>query len=508
MSRSTVDRERLKSIVALTKRIQQKVSRPLRSNPSPFPDIPPLQLTSIIGEFKAKLLKNSLQPQIYQLALNKIYELDSVYQRTYLEICQKLWRHDLVDQKVSLEQLRKIQSLFERLFETKDIPLLLRSILDANSSHYAQLSSSNKEERRAFNHESTPILENYFVQNPYPSSADRLILAREAKMSLRQIDVWFQNHRARARREGKTMQRTIKSILSGNSPKSGNVDLIESCVHRDSTLESRNAVTESPTITFPHTVDSNETCTLDISRTPSHAFPTKYPPNNIENPFPCDGGRFNFPPPPWYRTPACQTPRATQVSHSDMEALVANFADLTIHKSPSHSRKARSASPASTESSSVVPWHLAITGVLCPAPLPALITQTTTPAQSCLRSIKPPHSQRVPQHRKQGFLSWANSTQSLKTASHSPPLPSIPRRSVSSLSTTAPLAITPPASPPLSSSLDVAQNVGSLLSNVDRTINSFFELNTYTPSLSDFMKHFSPSVDNLFSSFSFPLEGY
>nr|AAB22024.1 A42 mating-type factor beta 2-1 gene product [Coprinus cinereus, Peptide Partial, 44 aa] [Coprinopsis cinerea] len=44
-------------------------------------------------------------------------------------------------------------------------------------------------------------LEKYFEYNAYPSARDREWLARKTMMSVRQIEVWFQNHRRRARKE-------------------------------------------------------------------------------------------------------------------------------------------------------------------------------------------------------------------------------------------------------------------------------------------------------------------
>ncbi|KAF9454099.1 A42 mating-type factor alpha 2-1 gene product, partial [Macrolepiota fuliginosa MF-IS2] len=50
-------------------------------------------------------------------------------------------------------------------------------------------------------------LEKYFKENAYPSTIDRAMLAQKTHMTLRQIEVWFQNHRARAKRDGIPLQR-------------------------------------------------------------------------------------------------------------------------------------------------------------------------------------------------------------------------------------------------------------------------------------------------------------
>nr|AAS46747.1 HD2 homeodomain mating-type protein [Pleurotus djamor] len=58
-----------------------------------------------------------------------------------------------------------------------------------------------------FNATFVPFLEKYFEYNAYPSAADRALMARNSMMTSRQIEVWFQNHRNRARKEGKQLPR-------------------------------------------------------------------------------------------------------------------------------------------------------------------------------------------------------------------------------------------------------------------------------------------------------------
>ncbi|KAG5349160.1 hypothetical protein C0989_005509 [Termitomyces sp. Mn162] len=63
-----------------------------------------------------------------------------------------------------------------------------------------------------FNHEYTPLLDKYFEYNAYPSAPDRAILARKSMMTSRQIEVWFQNHRNRAKKEGKVLRRLTEPL--------------------------------------------------------------------------------------------------------------------------------------------------------------------------------------------------------------------------------------------------------------------------------------------------------
>nr|AAS46736.1 HD2 homeodomain mating-type protein [Pleurotus djamor] len=61
--------------------------------------------------------------------------------------------------------------------------------------------------KTSFNADFVPFLEKYFEFNAYPSAADRSLMARKSMMTPRQIEVWFQNHRNRARKEGKCLPR-------------------------------------------------------------------------------------------------------------------------------------------------------------------------------------------------------------------------------------------------------------------------------------------------------------
>ncbi|TEB28191.1 hypothetical protein FA13DRAFT_1690822 [Coprinellus micaceus] len=60
--------------------------------------------------------------------------------------------------------------------------------------------------KQAFNAEYTQVLKQYFEHNAYPSARDRELLARKSSMFPRQIEVWFQNHRRRALREGRSLK--------------------------------------------------------------------------------------------------------------------------------------------------------------------------------------------------------------------------------------------------------------------------------------------------------------
>ncbi|KAJ8481203.1 hypothetical protein ONZ45_g15388 [Pleurotus djamor] len=77
------------------------------------------------------------------------------------------------------------------------------------SIHHTNMQSrqSKPASKVVFNADFVPFLEKYFEYNAYPSAADRALMARKSLMTPRQIEVWFQNHRNRARKEGKCLPR-------------------------------------------------------------------------------------------------------------------------------------------------------------------------------------------------------------------------------------------------------------------------------------------------------------
>ncbi|KNZ76984.1 Mating-type protein A-alpha Y1 [Termitomyces sp. J132] len=74
-------------------------------------------------------------------------------------------------------------------------------------------SQFDKAQRPVFNHEYTPLLKKYFQYNAYPSAPDKAILARKCMMTPRQIEVWFQNHRNRAKKDNRPLRRLSKESL-------------------------------------------------------------------------------------------------------------------------------------------------------------------------------------------------------------------------------------------------------------------------------------------------------
>lgn len=178
--------------------------------------------------------------------------------------------------------------------------------------------------RKSFNPEFVPFLEKYFEYNAYPSAPDRAIMARKSMMSPRQIEVWFQNHRNRARKDGKRLRRlmsdplpvelSIKSLAKDMPffiiPESERSDVKDS-EHDDSEDESTNECQDA-------TQDTLHRVTF---QTPAHAFPTVYPPSCGYNPFPRVNTDFRFPAATWTRLPSCNPRQRDNISIDDLSEL-------------------------------------------------------------------------------------------------------------------------------------------------------------------------------------------
>ncbi|EIW87042.1 hypothetical protein CONPUDRAFT_161658 [Coniophora puteana RWD-64-598 SS2] len=221
-----------------------------------------------------------------------------------------------------------------------------------------------------FNHEYIPLLEHYFERNPFPSSADRAMLAKKSGMTHRQITVWFQNHRNRAKKEGRLIERKSGDVpavpldtlvarmphlikpdhLRPQSPNSGTADgekLIQDLYY--------STVTGGPHV-------------FDVPA-PSHAFPSSYPPQCSYNPFPSKDGSALFTSPQWFRhTSQVLSNRNSRVVSID--ELTERFLQMSVMDVSGEPRR-RSQQP---DGSAAV---AAITVIPPRAPHPALICNST-----------------------------------------------------------------------------------------------------------------------------------
>ncbi|KAF8221696.1 hypothetical protein L208DRAFT_1371771 [Tricholoma matsutake] len=256
--------------------------------------------------------------------------------------------------------------------------------------------------KSTFNHEYTPLLEKYFEYNAYPSAPDRAVLARKSMMTPRQIEVWFQNHRNRAKKEGRTLRRfssdPLPLELSLQSleqkmpfftvPESERKMAIESdASESEASDEVDKAINQNP---LPN---AN---TTDLAMTaPSHAFPTTYPPSCHYVPFPCKTGKSTFPAPVWSRKPATLL-QARAIG--DFDDFVADFsAKLVLREVPSKNGGRGNHVPSAK---TLRPWFTATHTFAPPAPHPAFIrsysAHVTSSRSSPIPAISAPSSRLHP----------------------------------------------------------------------------------------------------------------
>ncbi|TEB38898.1 homeodomain mating-type protein [Coprinellus micaceus] len=206
---------------------------------------------------------------------------------------------------------QNLPSVYESLFKDKlvpkfraDIDSLLRQAL---ANHHA--ARQNEKRKLPFNHECLPLLETYFEYNAYPSAQDRALLARKTMMCSRQIEVWFQNHRRRAKKEGRQLRRLSQDPL----PRELDIEHLNTTVSQvlapkdelkaNSLKESspNDVILQPPT---PAVLAADALC----AQAPAHAFPTKYPPTPDHTAGLLSGKSWSFPTPVWPRQSSVKAP--------------------------------------------------------------------------------------------------------------------------------------------------------------------------------------------------------
>ncbi|KAJ7040424.1 hypothetical protein C8F04DRAFT_1254171 [Mycena alexandri] len=248
-----------------------------------------------------------------------------------------------------------------------------------------------KKERPVFNSEFTPFLQKYFEYNAYPSTADRAAMAKKSLMEPRQIAVWFQNHRRRARGEGQDLRRThlldpvpldmcMKSLEEEMATYMIPVGLRQSADdHEVSEAGSEDEEDDEDFDNEPEVVDISNVLNPPAAR---HAYPVKFKDSRNMASTILWTQQFSFPAPVWPRKaskPAVKRPVVT------IEECTDAFACL-------HVRDSRNVlSP---------PFQSATTVIPATAPLPSLVRDkfvfSKVLATTSLNPVPAPPSRRHP----------------------------------------------------------------------------------------------------------------
>ncbi|KAK7695269.1 hypothetical protein QCA50_002459 [Cerrena zonata] len=208
-----------------------------------------------------------------------------------------------------------------------------------------QAPGDKKERRDTFNKGAIPMLESFYSQNPFPSSAEKRRLAQQTKLTLDQIRVWFQNRRARAKRAGQPPTRTLQTsnfILCQRIPSGLEVEidrLLDSEIKKANSRQVQLKTSDDNATSATKLRQSNVLWPLDA---PAHAFPTPYHPP-CEGPFAVKESLTNFDL-PWIRETQ-HLRRIIDHTVPDLGELVDAFSGLFI--SDSSSAGQRSTSPES-----------------------------------------------------------------------------------------------------------------------------------------------------------------
>lgn len=343
---------------------------------TPLTSIPPLRLDSAIGVFQSDILELEIPSLLSRKASEAVTELAKSYQESYERAASRV--AVLPSSPRSLcprETLVNLRNTIETVFKQDDLPKILTDLkraaeeLKAKQSTYHHCQYQKVNERRTFNQEYTPLLEKYFEYNAYPSAPDRLLLARKSMMTPRQIEVWFQNHRTRARKDGLP----LRKLTSHPLPVHVSLEALERSMPQftipafERQHPERGVMAKKDDLVISKAQPNPAIDILDIPGSP-HAFPTVFSPNSPSNIFSVDG-IYTFPPPKWFRRPAA---KITSYSAVDVDDLIDSFATKLHLREAAASKKDLKEEPSSIKAARL-PWFTATVTVPPSAPHPALI---------------------------------------------------------------------------------------------------------------------------------------
>ncbi|KAJ3981190.1 hypothetical protein F5890DRAFT_1536997 [Lentinula detonsa] len=169
----------------------------------------PLQLV-IPSSFSTKVQSYKLSIRALEALSNTLDGLKMDYIQQFDDSCRRLPQATVPQLNNLLPNvIEKFRHSLQHHFESRGLSKILHDLETYTNSHSPPSPQSQIPPYQPpvpFNNEYTPILETYFHYDPYPSVRDRQIIAERSGMATRQIEVWFQNHRKRAREQGLTLR--------------------------------------------------------------------------------------------------------------------------------------------------------------------------------------------------------------------------------------------------------------------------------------------------------------
>ncbi|KAL1740817.1 mating type protein A-alpha Y6 [Schizophyllum fasciatum] len=160
--------------------------------PLPLPNIDYLRSSLRTAKLPVKSIAAALAA--YEKAcLRWKQELEESFAKTAVSISPgNLPLFDALRTRLYTQQVEKWHA------QVLEVPAKWTAEMEKQRSHIAA-TMGPKSAKPKFHPEYRPLLELYFHFNAYPTYADRRVLAEKTGMLTRQITVWFQNHRRRAK---------------------------------------------------------------------------------------------------------------------------------------------------------------------------------------------------------------------------------------------------------------------------------------------------------------------
>nr|BAH22599.1 homeodomain protein [Pholiota nameko] len=337
----------------------------------PFPN----DILSLIDDMA---ISSHLRERLKSKLSDKVIESQRVCIESYRNTCR-----DSSGPLISSEYLTNLAKTFRYFYDNHLIQMFRAKILDAKTTlEVRQKRNSQDTKKPPFNSEYTPLLERYFQSNAYPSRPDRLLLATKSSMTERQIEVWFQNHRNRSKKEGILLKRISPHQLP--SAESMGRNAIPEATSNEKTFSTQPDM---------HSTDPGCEITAEINHTfinpPQGAstFPAPYRPsesNSFANLLTHPDCRTKFPAPAWPRKTPAQLPPRLSIDIGEFINLFAS--KLSIRRGLG--------SKTTYGFSGTRPWFLSTVTIPSPAPHSALIRTTIpiypsspTPFSSAIHSI-------------------------------------------------------------------------------------------------------------------------
>ncbi|KAH8119837.1 hypothetical protein DFH11DRAFT_11165 [Phellopilus nigrolimitatus] len=283
---------------------------------------------------------------------------------------QKMGKFTSFQQKRILDVDKKLY--LDHLSQWKD-NLLQKAFAAASASPSVKAAHDKapvyaKTDNKGFNHNFVSKLECYFSGNQFPSKEDKITMAKKSGMSYRQIHVWFQNRRNRAKTAAQNSQLNNGNEVSPQTP----ISL------EDTDVKDKDAPFAYSSRSSSFTLVDNDEDNIFECMVPSYAFPETYPPviRDDSDPFPCRFGDFShFHKPCWDRTPATSPRPQNEIS---ITTLVLAFERLHIDD----------ADPTPMAEISRLPWGLYVPAKKsgCDVTLPYTVRPLRAPLFSFIRS--------------------------------------------------------------------------------------------------------------------------